>query len=236
MELSIDQLVRERVVHAIGVHALAEIVRSSSGDTDSVDKQQSNRKVDSNHRCSRCGSILPIELDAPLTNCPVCHYRLNNKPMRSNDRINELINLARVELKLPKDERVGFDMRKYIYTAYLQKPLFDDWIEATKACAEILVSGSIVIPPNERSYGSELLDIAKSLNCVADHQTDHELWEYNQRLAERRESDALAAYARGNANQLIALHHTVNGAKAKTTKVAMAQYRFAVEAFKQGSF
>lgn len=181
-------------------------------------------EADSNQRCNHCGAPLPAAWQSVLRNCPGCAEPLDRPAPRPTDWVRDLIRQGRARTNI--HGKVGFELAKYLYTEQLQAPTFQQWQQTAAQTETPLQAGTVVMPAPAPAPPSpdDLVAAARQLMAVADALTDAELTEYNFRLPERREVEALAAYARGQAYQLLARHHTLNGAPPQDSAAATRHY------------
>lgn len=181
-------------------------------------------EADSNQRCNHCGAPLPAAWRNVLRNCPGCAEPLERPAPRPTDWVRDLIRQGRARTNI--HGKVGFELAKYLYTEQLQAPTFQQWQQTAAQTEAPLQAGTVVMPTPTSTPPSpdDLVAAARQLMEVADALTDAELTEYNFRLPERREVEALAAYARGQAYQLLARHHTLKGAPPQDSAAATRHY------------
>ena len=228
-EGALAQLVDSGITAHLPPAEISSLVSRLRGGTELVQREPADR-LDSHQRCANCGAPLPVGWQSALEQCPGCAEPLKETVSRAGTA-HELIDQARRKLNVRG--KAGFDLAKYIYEQELQGPTFKQWRKAIDDTEPALKRGTVAmpVPDADQKAESDLLTGARRLMAVADTLTDPSLMEYNHRLSELREVEALAAGARGKAYQLLGRQHTRRGAAATAPAVATRHYENAHAAF-----
>lgn len=223
-EDALVELVNSGLLQTVGRQQIAAGVTPLTGSINMI-QVDSPGKLDSNQRCPTCGAPLPVGWQTALPHCPGCAGPLDQVVTRATETVAEFIRKARQNRDIGPG-KIGLDMAMFLYSRELQAPTFQSWKEKTAEAEPEIQKGTVVMPAPTQKLPKEtdLLATARRLMAVADFMSDPELLEYNQRIPELYEADALAAHARAKAYQLLGRHHTLRGSTLAESEEAVAAY------------
>lgn len=236
LEAALAGLVHSGLLPDVAPRQIADAVAQVAGEHDrDVIQVGSPNELDSNERCGVCGAPLPLGWRQTGNPCPACGAPLTEVAPPPNEWIRQLISRAREKKNIRG--KVGFELARYIYSEELQDPPFQEWKTRTAGTEAELQKGTVAIPAPvlEQTNESDLPAAARRLMEIADYLTDPEFNEYNHRLSERYEVEALAAHARAKGYQLLGRHHTRRGSSLTEPQAATAVYENARNNFIQAA-
>lgn len=233
-EAALAGLVHSGLLPDVDTRQIADGVAHVAGERDrDVIQVDSSNELDSNERCAVCGAPLPLGWRQTGAPCPACGAPLTEVAPRPHEWVSQLISRAREKKNIRG--KVGFELASYIYSEELQDPPFQEWKTRTAGAEPELQKGTVAIPTPalEQSKEVDLPAAARHLMEIADYLTDPEFNEYNHRLPERYEVEALAAHARAKGYQLLGRHHTRRGSGLTEPQAATTVYENARNNFIQ---